>query len=310
MLLFNSQNTSGTNTYSGHIGLDHDLSVTQSTGGSLNITQLRSTPADTTTGFDIKGFTTTFQADGNIFVSGTIYNSTGSGNVIKNGNGVLTYSSANTYTGTTAVSSGKLLVNATHSANGDYSVASNATLGGNGTVNFSSAKNVNVNGAISPGSAGESSIGSFTLGTNVMAVLNSTGSLVWRDRTRKTVNSGTNQDLLNATVLNLKNLPSGDQFTIKMTSLRLGQRQSIRAGAGGCRNVCGLHRHPHQECAEPVDLSKFKLDLQNFQNTVGDGGIYLGVSGNDLVIVNVPEPNAMAVVGTVGAILGLARRRR
>ena len=61
------------------MGLDHDLTVTQSTGGTLNITQAHG--ADATTGFDIKGFTATLQADGNINVSGTIYNSTGSGGI-------------------------------------------------------------------------------------------------------------------------------------------------------------------------------------------------------------------------------------
>src|SRR5205823_4516575 len=109
-LTVNSQNTSGTNTLSGHFGLDRDFTITQSAGGTLNITQARANATDTVTGFDIKGFTTTLQADGSVNDSGTIYNSTGSGSIIKTGNGVLTLSSSNSYSGNTTVNAGTLKV--------------------------------------------------------------------------------------------------------------------------------------------------------------------------------------------------------
>ena len=101
-ITLNSQNTSGTNTYSGHIGLDRNFTITQSAGGTLNATSVH-TGADTgnVLGTDIKGFTLTVTpaSTGTINYSGTIYNSTGSGAILMNGAGTLILSNANTFTG-------------------------------------------------------------------------------------------------------------------------------------------------------------------------------------------------------------------
>ncbi|MEY2486329.1 MAG: fibronectin-binding autotransporter adhesin [Verrucomicrobiota bacterium] len=110
----NSQNTSGTNSLTNHIGLDHDFTITQAAGtGALNITQAKG--VDNSTGYDIKGFTATFTpgAGGTINDSGTIYSSTGGGNVLMNGAGTLTLSGTNTYSGGTTLSSGTLNINST-----------------------------------------------------------------------------------------------------------------------------------------------------------------------------------------------------
>src|SRR5205823_165357 len=64
-LAVNSQNTSGTNTLSGHIALDSNLLITQANGGTLNITQAKG--GDNTTGTDIKNQVLTLTgAGGNI----------------------------------------------------------------------------------------------------------------------------------------------------------------------------------------------------------------------------------------------------
>ena len=107
-----SQNTSGTNTLSGHIALDKAMTITQAAGGTLNITQVKG--GDTTTANDIKGFTETLTAAalGTINISGTIYNSVGTGNLVLNGAGTVTLSGNNTYGGTTTGSvSGTLNIN-------------------------------------------------------------------------------------------------------------------------------------------------------------------------------------------------------
>jgi autotransporter-associated beta strand protein len=110
----NSQNTSGTNSLTNHIGLDHNFTITQAAGtGALNITQAKG--VDNSTGYDIKTFTATFTpgAGGTINDSGTIYSSTGGGIVLMNGAGTLTLSGTNTYSGGTTLSSGTLNINST-----------------------------------------------------------------------------------------------------------------------------------------------------------------------------------------------------
>ena len=136
-LSLNSQNTSGTNTYSGHVGLDRNFTITQSAGGTLGVTSVH-TGADVTNslGTDIKGFTLTLTpaATGTVNVSGTIYNSTGSGAVTLNGAGTAILGGTNTYTGATTISAGRLAVNGSTAAGSAVTVQSGGTLGGSGTV--------------------------------------------------------------------------------------------------------------------------------------------------------------------------------
>jgi autotransporter-associated beta strand protein len=116
-LAVNSQNTSGTNTLSGHIALDSALKITQSAGGTLNITQTKG--GDTTTGTDIKGQTLTLTpaATGNINHGGTIYMSTGSGSIVMNGAGTTTLSGTTDNPNLTAtVSAGTLVLGKTSSS--------------------------------------------------------------------------------------------------------------------------------------------------------------------------------------------------
>ncbi len=136
-LSLNSQNTSGTNTLSGHIGMDRNFTLTQSAGGTLAVTSVH-TGADTgnVLGTDIKGFTLnlTPAATGTIDVSGTIYNSTGNGAVTLNGAGTAILAGTNTYTGATTITSGRLAVDGSTASGSAVTVQSGGTLGGSGTV--------------------------------------------------------------------------------------------------------------------------------------------------------------------------------
>lgn len=102
-------------------------------------------------------------ATGDTF-AGVIQNGKGTVAVTKIGNGTQTLSGANTYSGTTAVNAGTLLVTNTSGSgtgSGPASVAAAGTLGGNGTVGGT----VAVAGKISPGSNGTGTLttGALTL---------------------------------------------------------------------------------------------------------------------------------------------------
>src|SRR5262249_4828135 len=77
----------------------------------------------------------------------------------KLGVGVLVLSGTNTYTGTTAVSNGTLLVNGTHSGSGAFTINNGGALGGSGTITAS--VDVKNGGTLSPGA----SIDTLRIGT-------------------------------------------------------------------------------------------------------------------------------------------------
>jgi len=103
---------------------------------------------------------------GGSYGSGTNENSgviTGSISLIKTGSGTLSLGDANTYSGTTSVNGGTLLVNGNQSsATGDVSVASTATLGGSGTIG--GATTVLSGGTLQSGNSG---IGTLAFNNNV-----------------------------------------------------------------------------------------------------------------------------------------------
>ncbi|MFO1492349.1 MAG: autotransporter-associated beta strand repeat-containing protein [Kiritimatiellia bacterium] len=80
-------------------------------------------------------------------------NGTGAGNLAKTGAGVMTLAGANTYTGSTAVQDGALLVNGVHTGGGLITVSATATLGGGGQVG---AVDFFTAGTLAPGDAARS----------------------------------------------------------------------------------------------------------------------------------------------------------
>jgi fibronectin-binding autotransporter adhesin len=100
---------------------------------------------------------TSIATGGNLLTVGGAVSGSGFG-IEKVGVGAAALTAANSYTGTTTVSEGTLLVNGSHTGGGAYSVASGATLGGTGST--TSVLAVSAGGTLAPGA----SVGTFTVG--------------------------------------------------------------------------------------------------------------------------------------------------
>ena len=104
-------------------------------------------------------------ATGESFTLGSAITDTGgnTNSVVKTGGGTTTLVGANGYTGSTTVTTGKLLVNGSTTGSGALSVASGAVLGGTGSITGA----VTINGGtLAPGASIESlSSGALTLNT-------------------------------------------------------------------------------------------------------------------------------------------------
>ena len=122
-----------------------------------------------------------FDRSDNISLANSI---SGSGSLTKNGNGVLSLNASSTYSGTTLVNAGALLLDGTLSGGGLLTSAAGTTLGGNGT----NTGPVAVSGQLAPGnSAGTFGAGSLTM--------DSGATLTFDVNANNTVGSGVN-DLL------------------------------------------------------------------------------------------------------------------
>jgi MYXO-CTERM domain-containing protein len=87
--------------------------------------------------------------NGSSTFAGVIANAESAGSLLKTGSGTITLTGANTYTGTTNVSAGTLLINGSTSNASAVTVGLNGTLGGTGTVGG----NTTISGIHSPGNS-------------------------------------------------------------------------------------------------------------------------------------------------------------
>ena len=225
-------NASGTATYGGQIALDDDATTfSTNSGATLAFTQARASGVSTVTGTDIKGHTLTIDGAGDTTFGtattsfGTIYNSVGSGSIIKTGNGTATFNDQNTYSGGTTVSAGVLFIaNSSGSATGSGAVTVNSsgTLAGTGFIN-SGANTITINGMLSPGaSPGTIHLASSNASTGAVT-LSSTSTLLFDivDLSTKDLVALTNTNLTlggGLLALNLPNTgPSGIDYTQSYT---------------------------------------------------------------------------------------------
>ena len=195
--------------------------------------------------------------------------------VQKLGTGTVVLQNTNTYTGTTAVNTGTLLVNGSTGASSAVTVASGATLGGNGLVGGATT----VNGTLSPGpAAATGSVGVLRVGALTLA---STANALF--------------DVNGATTF--------DKVTV---SGALAYRGTLTIDLG---NYTPTGTTTYQLFSSNGETGAFTDDASVTFDQSGYSGTFDPTSGN-LTITAVPEPGTwLAGCLTVGTALYVFRRR-
>jgi fibronectin-binding autotransporter adhesin len=240
-----------------------------------------------------------FGGAGNLSLGGIINNATGVAStgttVTKNGAGTLTLSNAgNSYTGETKVTDGKLVVNGNISTSSLTSVALGATLGGTGTVG----KTI-VNGTLAVGSGPGVMTFTDTLGLNGATIMEIDGI------DGAGVSNG--HDFANLTGSGAAGvLTYGGAMTLDMGIIFGTGSYSWNlfdmASETGTFTTIAL--------ADKYSGSLFDEDLNGVWDlTSGDNTWQFTESTGVLGLTVIPEPNATILIGCLG-MLGLLRRRR
>lgn len=218
------------------------------------------------------------------------------GSVVKNGTGTLNLTSANTYTGGTTVSGGRVSANnASGSAfgTGNVTVQFNTTLSGIGS--FAGA--ARIEGTYAPGN----SVGNLTSGSVTVA---SGGAYEWEinNATGTAGNAAGGWDL--ATINGTLAFESGATLFIK--SLGLDNLAGLAVNFDSSQNRSWIIA---TTTGGITGLGNVTLDDAGFQN-IHDGTFSLAASGNDLLLHYnaIPEPTAALLV-LLGATT-LFRRKR
>jgi autotransporter-associated beta strand protein len=235
--------------------------------------------------------------------SGTFEQSTaltGTRALTKLGTGKLVLSGTNTYTGATSVTSGVLAVNGSL-ASTSTTVGTGATLQGSGSIGGS--VTVQGGGTLATGNSIESlttgALSLQALSTFAYEINNDAAANVAGDLTAVTGNLAL--DLGNAAILTLTDLGSG--------SWSVGEKLTLISYSGAWNN--GLFNYASGTLADDSTFTFSGMDWAfNYNDTVA-GTNYTGdlIGSSFVTMTAIPEPNVAALLGSLGT-LALLRRRR
>ncbi|CAN5487439.1 hypothetical protein BH09PLA1_BH09PLA1_24900 [soil metagenome] len=237
-------------------------------------------------------------------------------NLVKNGGKRFTITGDNTYTGTTVINAGTLVVDNTHAAAGAYTVNTGGSLGGGGVITLAAGNSVTIAGDVSPGN----SAGNLTLTTSGAGytVLAGGGSYTW-ESAKGSVESqgasgpdgtpGTDWDKLSISGMSIT-ATSGSKFTIILKPLAgfLATHDPNESG----RWVIGSYTS-----VDPVngfDTDQFVVDTSALAADQNLGGFYVratsSIGAGDLELIYVPEPSGGLICIGLAGLAGLRRRQR
>jgi fibronectin-binding autotransporter adhesin len=249
------------------------------------------------------GFDTSTATGGTFTQGNAIANSTGANGgtigVTKLGTGTLVFDKINTYTGVTTVSQGTLLVNGSTAAGSTVGVSVGATLGGTGTIGGV----VNVSGVLSPGASIE------TLGTGTLSFAN--GSTLFHE-----LNSGVAASLGSDLLIVTGDLNLAGTVGLSLSDLALTNVEFIENNVFSLINYTGawnggLFTFGGNELANAEEFT-FGLNTWRINYNAPTGGLNFAgehVAGSFVNLTVIPEPSSVALLGTLGAMMLLRRRR-
>ena len=285
--------TGGTNTITGAAAITTLNGGTTTVGGVATIVTMTSGTANlngaTSAITTLNGGTVNLGSSTVLNVSNgtTTGDITGSGSLTKTSAGTLTLTGNKSYTGTTAVNDGKLIVNGSIST--AVTVNSGGTLGGGGTVG---AVIVQGGGFIAPGnSPGILNTGDYSqAGTYNAELTGTTAGVGGYDQINVT---GTVSITGGSLVTNFNTFTpvNGDLLFILLND-------STDPITG---TYTGL--------AQGATVTSFGGFNWKISYTANSGGSPSFIGGNDIALMAIPEPNVAALLGGLG-MLTLLRRRR